>query len=154
MRQLQNLLFVIGATSTGLVVSAGIAFTIALGILPSGRDAGGAVVAFMVLAACGSVMGAVIGFAGAIRWISQRSKKPWPLSVWIGILVGVATGIAIGKSTLLDSSIVGDLIKWLPVTIVCLATMAFVGGSLGKLIATCRTHKSLPFWDRFNKPSG
>jgi hypothetical protein len=131
MRQFQNVLFVIGATSAGLVWSAGLAFTMALGILPSGRDAGGAVVVFMILAACGAVFGAVIGLVGSIRRISQRPTEPWTLMTWIGMLVGLAAGFALRVSTVLDASVAGDLIKWLPATLLFLAMMAFLGGFIG-----------------------
>lgn len=151
MRQLQNLLFVIGATATGIVVGAGLAFIMALGVLPSGRDAGGAVVAFMILAACGGVLGAGIGLVGSIRWISQRSTKPWTLMTWIGILVGLAAGMPIKGSALFTSNVVGDLFNWLPAAIPFLATMAFLGGAIGKTANAWVSYNSLGSSKRFNK---
>lgn len=136
MRHLQNLLVVIGGTVAGLVLSAGIAFLVGLVVFPAGRDAGGAVVAFMILATCGGVVGALIGLAGSISWISRRSGEPFTLMTWIGMVVGLAAGLAIRSSAVLDRTILGELIEWLPGKLAFLATMAFVGGFIGTIVAS------------------
>jgi hypothetical protein len=135
-RVFQNVLFVLGATSAGLAWGAGLAFLLGLGIFPPvGRDDWGALIGFTFLAACGSVIGVIIGLVGSIFWIKQRATEPWTLTTWIGMLVGLAAGIALRVSNVFDASLVaGDLMRSLPATLVFLAMTVFLGGILGSVV--------------------
>jgi hypothetical protein len=41
-------------------------------VFPSGRDVGGAVVAFVILASGGAIVGGIAGPVGSICWISRH----------------------------------------------------------------------------------
>lgn len=139
LRLVQNVLFVCGAIAAAVVGAVGLAFLVALMIFPSGRDAGGAVIAFVIVAIGAGIAGTLAGLVGSIRWIAGQAGVPWSIGTWIGVLVGAMAGWAIRISAVLERFVVGDVIAWLPGTIVFLAAMAFLGGAMGG-VAMARTN--------------
>jgi hypothetical protein len=137
-RVLQNLFFVIGATAAGAFSGAGLAFLSALAVFPSGRDSGGAVGAFLFLAICGGVVGAIAGLVGSIRWIARCPEETWTLATWIGVAVGLAIGWSIRVSTVLDGHVLRYVIEWWPGMIIFLVSMGFLGGLLGAVAGAFR----------------
>jgi hypothetical protein len=130
----QYVLFVTGATATGLASGAGLSFFLALQVFPMGRDAGGAGIAITFLALGGTVVGAIIGFVASLRWISQQPMGTWILKTWISILVGSVAGLVVRFCLIFDRSMVGEVIRWLPATTCFVAMMGFLGGVIGSLI--------------------
>lgn len=131
LRLVQSVLLVFCAACAGAVAAAGAAFVVGLMVFPSGRDAGGAVVAFVVLAAGGGVIGALTGVVGALRWIARQSGELWTLGAWLGALAGLAAGLAVRVAAVFEGNVLGDVVAWLPGMIVFLAALAFLGGWLG-----------------------
>lgn len=137
LRLTQNVLFVFGATAAAVVLAVGLAFLAALMAFPAGRDAGGAAIAFVIVAIGAGISGALVGLAGSITWIARQSAASWSVGTWIGLILGLMAGFAIRNSTILERIVLGDVIEWLPGMIVFLAAMAFLGGVIGG-IATAR----------------
>jgi hypothetical protein len=53
--------------------------------------AGVAIVAF----ATGTTLGAIVGFAAAVRWIMMHKSEPWKPSVWRGVILGILFGLGL-----------------------------------------------------------
>jgi hypothetical protein len=134
LRIVENVLFVSGATAAGLVVSAGLALGFGCLVFPSGREAGGAVVAFVILAMGGAVLGTVGGLAGAVYCLAEFESRRWAWTTWGGVLVGLAAGIAVRASSLLEGSLAGYAIAWMPGTIVWAVAASFLGGAAGAAV--------------------
>ena len=98
MRHIQNLLLVVGAMALGVS-------SFGLGMLcyaaatewggRGGPDSiGGAGVAILGLA-CSAVLGAIVGFVAAVRWIMTRKSEPWKPRIWCGVTIGILIGLAL-----------------------------------------------------------
>lgn len=135
MRHILNLFLVIGGTAAGLVLGAGLAFRMGILVFSPGRDDWGAYPLFVFLAACGGVVGAFAGFVGSKRWTSRRSGEPFTFVTWIGMAIGLVAGVAIQASGILETSVVGDVIEWLPGKLAFWAATAFLGAVTGTLAA-------------------
>ena len=94
----------------------------------------------MILAIGGLILGFIASLVGSIYWIAQKSGESWKAMTWIGIAIGLASGLAIWNSALLDSVVLGDIINWFPGTIIFLTTMAFLGGLIGGATSLLRKH--------------
>jgi hypothetical protein len=97
----------------------------------------GAAGAFILCAISGSVVGALAGFVGAIRWLRSHGNEPWSLPIWVGITLGLAVALLIRVTGMLDRHISGDVIRWWPgmaCFVVALATLGgLAAGVLGQL---------------------
>ncbi len=138
MQRVQNILLVIGASALGIVscvvlalVAAAIVSAPRAGEQPS-LNWGGAIL-FTILAVGGGIIGGIGGCVGSIRWIAQRPREPWTLTTWIGVMLGVATAVAIRGSGALDTNVLGDLLQWWPGLILFVAATACLGGILGAI---------------------
>ena len=97
MRWLQNMLLLIGATALGSAWGCiAIALLGALTVFRarSGEDWGTAFGMMYAGACCGLPLGALAGFAGALR-IAREESEDWSAMVWIGVALGAGLGAAI-----------------------------------------------------------
>ncbi|MEQ1906054.1 MAG: hypothetical protein ABL888_17850 [Pirellulaceae bacterium] len=133
MRHVENLIFVIGAAAAGLLLCSTLMFLSGLLIFPTGRDAGGAVVAFIFLGSCGGILGLIVGLVAALRWVAQRSSSDAPWLALVGMPAGLLVGLSIRKTGILSSNYLGDLIEWMPGGIAFLIAMTFAGGFVGTI---------------------
>ena len=150
MRLLQNVLLVIGASALGVVSCVVLAFfaTATVAAPRFGQDPSlnwGAAFVFTFLGISGGIFGAIAGFVGALRWITQRGSEPWTLTIWIGAVLGLATALVIRFSGALDRYVLGDLIKWWPGMALFLAAAASLGGFIGG-IAGARGKRQVARW--------
>jgi hypothetical protein len=100
LRWLQNTIILTIATAFGFGLGAQAVY-FGLSLLfgrPKGENYGGAIILVgMVLIA--GLVGAVIGFVNAVRWITQHETQPWRPPVWIGLLLGLAVGVLVTHFT-------------------------------------------------------
>jgi hypothetical protein len=136
-RLLQNILLVLGATALGAVVCGGLACLPVLLVFRTrpGQDPSlnwGAGIAFTVCGLGAGIVGAVIGFVGATRWIALGGRDPWTLMAWIGIALGLAAALATRFSLVPDRlGICGELIESWPGLGIFLAAAGTLGGLIG-----------------------
>jgi hypothetical protein len=100
MRYVQNGVLLIGAAALGVGVGA-MVVNLGLSMLfkpPQGESFGGAI-AWVALIVCGAIAGGLIGFIGAVRWITQKEIAIWRPVVWLGIAVGFGVGMLITSLT-------------------------------------------------------
>jgi hypothetical protein len=144
MRLLQNMLLVVGAPALGAVVCGGFAcLPMLLLFRPRpGRDPSldwGAGIAFTICGLGGGVFGGVVGFVGALRWITARGGEPWPLADWIGIALGLAAALATRFSVVPERlGIFGELIESWPGLLIFLAAAGTLGGLIGAAVRGAR----------------
>ena len=133
-RFLQGVLLVIGASALGLVSCVVLVFCVVAALTTSGSgEEWGSAIFFVLLAFSGGIFGAIAGFVGSLRWISQRGTKPWTLTTWIGVLLGLVFALVTRFSGAMNFCLLGDLIKWWAGLAIFVAAAAALGGFLGGL---------------------
>ncbi len=130
MRSLQKVLLIIGATAVGsawgcIAVALIAALTVARA--RSGEDWGTGLGVMYAGACCGFPLGAIAGFAGALR-IAEVESEDWSLVVWIGVALGAAVGLA---SCHFNASQLR--FDWISLLIVAVVTVTF--GTVGGMTA-------------------
>jgi hypothetical protein len=93
-RSLQTILLVIGATALGSAwgcIAMGLIGAFTIFRARSGEDWGTAYGMMYSGLCCGLPLGAIAGFAGAVR-IAREESEDWSAIVWIGVALGVAMG--------------------------------------------------------------
>lgn len=90
---LQNILILTTATAFGFGFGVQGSYTSMTYLFkePKGENFGGGPIWIVIILAAG-IVGALIGFVSAVRWITQHDEQPWPSRVWIGLLIGLAVG--------------------------------------------------------------
>ncbi len=122
----------IGASALGLVACVTLVFcaSIALTKAGSGEEFGSAIY-LALFAFGGGIFGAIAGFVGSLRWISERGSEPWTPSTWIGVMMGIVIGLLVRSSGALNFLMLEDLTKWWSGFAVFLTAAACLGGFLG-----------------------
>jgi len=144
MRGFQDFLLVVGATALGAC-----AFYLALFCYAEatgfGRhgpsDLGAAGLGFLL--ATGSVaLGAIVGFVAAVWWIRNHDSGPWPRRIWIGVTMGLVTGVVLYFANRLPRvpTLVEMFEPW-PVAAVLTAVLGTLGGVIAKSTGS-RWHRS------------
>ena len=136
MRGFQNFLLVVGATALGAC-----AFYLALycyaeatgfGRHGGPSDLGAAGLGFLL--ATGSVaLGAIVGFVAAVWWIRKHDSGLWARRIWIGVTVGLVTGVVLHFANRLPRvpTLVEMFEPW-PVAAVLTAALGTLGGVIAK----------------------
>jgi hypothetical protein len=99
-RSLQDILLVIGSTALGTVLGYfGLIFAVASMQRPGGEPWQAGFGQYLGGLLCGAPLGSLVGLALGIGWISARGRaRPWSLPVWLGVVVGLASGPAASLS--------------------------------------------------------
>lgn len=151
LRFLQAILLLLGTpVLLAAVFGASAAFFGALVFRPDpgthGTGAWGSYFGVMLFLVLGGLFGVIAGLIGAITLISSANDKHWPLAIWIGIAVGLAT-CAVGQFIASNTETAGlwkDVFvdEWwgVPISFVILGTL---GGYLG-VVTTQLGSKSRP----------
>jgi hypothetical protein len=135
MRVFQNILVVVGATAlgAGAFYLALFCYAEATGLGSHGpSDLGAAALGFL-LATGSAALGAIVGFVAAVWWIRTHDGKRWTRRIWIGVFVGLVTGIVLHfASTLPRVPTLVEMFEPRPVAVVLTTALATLGGIIAK----------------------
>lgn len=155
MKVVQTLLLVAGATA--LVASAFVlalfGYTEATGLLghhgPSDLGAAG----LGVLLFAGSVLlGSIVGFAAALWWIWKNDSRPWPRRIWIGVILGIVTGIVLHFANRLPRVPQAvEMFEHLSAAAALTAALGMLGGMIARFTAS-RANRSVVDGGRGGRP--
>lgn len=165
MRDFQKLLLVIGAAALGAVLPGVAVLCWSLGQPSPPGLAGAAAGAFaLLLFATGTALGAIVGLVVAVRWIKKHGSEPWGLPIWIGVTLGLLTGLGfhvLGRAAVPRpglgrfaswplvlvrdalNSVPGcpdllELINFWPIAIVLAAALGLLGGHVARFAGSRR----------------
>jgi hypothetical protein len=130
-RYFQNTLLLLGASALGAIACGpGLVYFLAATMLrPRRPEDWGAAFLVIPLLGCGSALGAILGGAAAIRWITTQDDGLWKPRVWLGASLGVATGLALHFSGALPGySALGGVFQFWPVAAALTAALGTLGG--------------------------
>lgn len=133
MRFIQNTLLVIGAAALGTVPGFWcLAFPFSLIESKEGRGFG----SFMIGYGCGAPLGAILGFVGAVCWITRGQSRDtsWSVATWTGYVLGLIVGLVAARHW-------GLTRQWW-----AMAVVAAAAGTLGGIVATT----TVGIWKRVN----
>ena len=145
MRDFQNVFRVVGGSALGAC-----AFYLALQCYAEatglGRhgpsDLGAAGLGFLL--ATGSVaLGAIVGFVATVWWIRKHDSGLWTRRIWIGVTLGVVTGVVLHFASRLPRvPTLVEMFELWPVAAVLTAALGTLGGVIAKLTGS-RWHRSV-----------
>lgn len=97
MRYLQNTLLIIGTTALSTVAGVfAVGALVGLFQRPGGEPWTRGFGQYIGGLVCGAPLGALAGFIGSISFVGAQSEsRSWNPLVWIGIVLGIAAGIAL-----------------------------------------------------------
>src|SRR5207248_3656041 len=138
-RYVQNVLLVVGATALGAGLC-GLGVLCCLVVVmggSSGRGFSGMAAAGIAMFsyAIGTALGALAGFAAAVRWVMTHESQPWKPRVWHGVALGLASGVALHVISRVAESLprvrfrgLAEVMAYWPVAAVLTAALGVLGG--------------------------
>lgn len=86
---LQNILVVLVATAFGFGAGMFAAYGALKSVFPEPRgEAFGSAPVWLAVMALGALLGAIVGFVSAVRWIARQESRAWGPFVWLGGALG------------------------------------------------------------------
>lgn len=102
-----------------------------------GTGAWGAYYGFVACFLLGGFIGTITGFSVSVATIYRNERKPWKLPTWIGLIIGLCTGLVIRFDIAVSerSGILNDLVlRYSLATGLLLTLTATLGGYAGCLV--------------------
>jgi hypothetical protein len=145
MREFQNGLLAIGATALGACAFylALLSSAEAMGVGHGGNSNLGAAGLGFLLATGSVALGAIVGFVAAVWWIRKHDSGLWTRRIWIGVTLGLATGVVLHFANRYPRvpMLVQIFEPW-PIAAVPTAALGMLGGVIAKLTGSRSDHSA------------